>query len=133
MPKNLSDFPAKTYEVADSAFDSLLASNDLVPSQWVGMLRRRVENGELYLLWGVFFSAWQDLASPRDRIASEAASFFTRPDAGEPVSLRFLCEALELDLNAVQAMARARIAAGAREGVRQRRNAYRSRHISLLS
>jgi hypothetical protein len=133
MPKNLFDYSVKTHEVADAVFDSLLTSNDLVPSQWAGMLGQRVENGELHLLWGVFFSAWQDLASPRDRIRSEAASFFTRPDAGEPVSLRFLCEALELNLNAVQEMARARIATGARQGARPRRNAYRSGHISVLS
>jgi hypothetical protein len=133
MPKNLSDFSARTHEVADSVFDSLLQSNDLVPSQWAGMLRRRAENGELYLLWGVFCSAWEDLASPRDRIRLEAACFFARPDAGTPVSLRFLCEALELNLSAVQAMARARVAKGAPEGARPRRNVYRPRHISLLS
>ena len=57
IPKNPSDFSAKTYDVADSAVDSLLASNDMVPSQWAGMLRRRVENRELHLLREVFFCA----------------------------------------------------------------------------
>jgi len=37
IPKNLSDFSPKTYEVADSVIDSLIAPNDLVPSQWAGM------------------------------------------------------------------------------------------------
>ena len=130
IPKNLSDFSPKTYEVADSVIDSLIAPNDLVPSQWAEMLRRRPENRELHLLWGIFFCAWEDLASPHDHIRAEAESFFTRPDAGEPLSLRFLCEAFELDLRAVQAMARTRIAAGVPTGARQRRNASRSRSVS---
>ena len=41
---------------------------------------------------------------------------FYETDAGEPLSLRFLCEAFELDLRAVQAMARTRIAAGNKRG-----------------
>ena len=131
IPKNPSDFSAKTYDVADSAVDSLLASNDMVPSQWAGMLRRRVENPELHLLWGVLFCAWEDLASPHDHIRSEAARFFTLADAGAPVSLRLLCEAFELDLRAVQAMARARIAADAQiGGARRRLSASRPRYVS---
>src|SRR5215472_17071232 len=130
IPKNPSDFSAKTYDVADSAVDSLLASNDMVPSQWAGMLRRRVENRELHLLWGVFFCAWEDLASPHDRIRSEAERFFSFADAGAPVSLPLLCEAFELDLRAVQAMAIARIAAGAQTGARRRLNASRLRYVS---
>ncbi|HKD70411.1 MAG TPA: hypothetical protein VKB84_26475 [Candidatus Binataceae bacterium] len=130
IPNNLYYLPAKTHEVADSVIDSLMASNDLVPSQWVGMLRRRVESRELRLLWEVFFTAWEDLGSPRECIRAEAESFFTRPEAGEPLSLRFLCDALELDLKAVQAMARARIAAGMQKGARQRRNWSRPRYIS---
>ena len=130
IPNNLYYLPAKTHEVADSVIDSLMASNDLVPSQWVGMLRRRVESRELRLLWEVFFTAWEDLGSPRECIRAEAESFFTRPEAGEPLSLRFLCDALELDLKAVKAMARARIAAGMQKGARQRRNWSRPRYIS---
>jgi hypothetical protein len=131
IPKNLFEFSAKTKEIADSAIDSLLASNDLAPSQWAGMLRRRVENRELHLLWGVLFCAWEDLASPHARIRPEATRFFTFADAGAPVSLRLLCEAFELDLRAVQAMARARIAAGAQTGgARRRLNASRPRYVS---
>jgi hypothetical protein len=70
-----------------------------------------VENRELRLLWGVFFYAEDDLASPHDRIRSGAVRFFTFADAGAPFSLRLLCEAFfELELRAVQAMARTRIA-----------------------
>jgi len=130
IPNNLSGFSPNSYDVANSVVASLMASNDLVPSQWAGMLRRRVESRELHLLWGVFITAWEDLGSPRECIRAEAQSFFTRPEAGEPLSLRFLCEALELDLKAVQVMARARIAAGVRKGMRQRRNWSRPGYIS---
>src|SRR5215470_12205687 len=127
MSKILSDFSAKTSEVGDSVLDSLLASNDMVPSQWAGMLRQRVENREQSLLWGVLFCAWEDLTSPRDRIRAEAIRFFIDADAGAPLSLRFLCEAFELDLRAVQVMARVRIAQtekGVQDGPRRRRVLY---------
>jgi len=120
-PINLSEFSDRTYEIAESVFDSLVASNDLLPVQWAGALRRRVESRELRLLREVFASAWEDLASPDHRVCSEAEHFFTRADAGEPLSLRFLCEVFELDLGAVQSIARARI--GARvESNEQRRS-----------
>jgi len=106
----------KDYEVADSLVNSLLGSNNLLPNQWAGMLGRRAENRELHLLWGFFYWAWEDLRSPRIRIRSEAARFFAETDAGKPLSLRFLCEVFDLDLNAVQLMAWARIAEGVQRG-----------------
>jgi hypothetical protein len=61
MPTNLSEFSDRTYQIADSVFDSLVASNDLLPSQWAGALRGRLESKELRLLREVFASAWEDL------------------------------------------------------------------------
>jgi hypothetical protein len=119
MSKNLFDLSSTT-SVADSSIGSLLASYDMVPSQWANMHRRKVQSGELQLLWGVFFGAWEDLRSPRDRIRTEAECFFTRADAGHPLSLRYLCEVFDLDLEVVQAVARARLAAGLRKGARRR-------------
>jgi len=131
IPKMPLGASHKNYEVADSLVNSLLASNNLLPNQWAGMLGRRAENRELHLLWGVFYSAWEDLRSPRIPIRSEAARFFTEADAGKPVSLRFLCEVFDLDLNAVQLMARARIAGGVQKG--RRRRDFRTSYISLLT
>ncbi len=120
--KKLSEFSAETYKVADSVLDSLLTPNRLVPSQWAGLRRRRLQSKDLYLLWGVFISAWQDLASTDYRIRVDAAKFFTMADAGEPVSLRFLCDVFELDLSAVQVAARLRIETSAtRTGRRNRK------------
>jgi hypothetical protein len=48
-PIKLSEFSERTYQIADSVFDSLVASNDLLPVQWAGPLRRRVESRELRL------------------------------------------------------------------------------------
>ena len=44
-----------------------------------------------------------------DSIRAERSIFLQRPDAGKPLSLLFLCEIFELDLTAVQTMARARM------------------------
>ena len=41
-PKSLCDFSHKTYEVADSLLNSLLASSDLLPIQWAARLRPRL-------------------------------------------------------------------------------------------
>jgi hypothetical protein len=77
----------------------------------------------------VFASAWEDLASPDDRVCSEAKSFFTRADAGEPLSLRFLCKVFELDLDAVQSMARARIAARVENNEQRRKALWTTREF----
>lgn len=106
----LCNFSSETLQIADSLLNSLLLSNYLLPSQWVGLHRRRMESRELYLLWGVFVSAWIDLASTKSHVREEAEVFFTQPDAGEPVSLRFLCDVFDLDIVAVQAVVRERIA-----------------------
>ncbi len=108
--EKISEFSADTLRIADSVLDSLLRSNYLVPSQWAGLRHRGMQGRELYLLWAVFLSAWRDLASANRSVAADAAMFFTLPDAGNPFSLRFLCDVFELDLNAVQAVARGRIA-----------------------
>src|SRR5689334_13326864 len=96
-PKKLSEFSAETYRVADSVLDSLLMSNHLVPSQWASLRRQRMQSRELYLLWGVFISAWEDLATTDHAVRAEAVRFFTIADAGQPVSLRFLCDVFDLN------------------------------------
>jgi hypothetical protein len=131
MPINLSEFSDRTCQIADSVFDSLLASNDLLPVQWAAALRRRVESRELRLLREVFTSAWEDLASPDDRVCSEAEHFFNGADAGEPLSLRFLCEVFELDLGAVQSIARARIEARVESNEQRRSKVCESPRNSL--
>ena len=90
--------------------DSLMASNELVLSQWAEMLRRRVETRNSAFS-GVSSLQPGKISGRRVKVsAPKRKSFFAKPDAGKPLSLRFLCEAIELDLGAVQEMARARIA-----------------------
>src|SRR5271166_1972483 len=79
MPINLSEFSDKTCQIADSVVDSLLASNDLLPVQWAGALRRRVESRERRLLREVFASAWEDLASPTIVSARKRRTFSPEP------------------------------------------------------
>ena len=81
----------------------------VVPAQWSAAFRRRHRSREAALLAEVLVSAWQDLDSPRRAVRLEAKVFFEMADAGEPLSLRFLCEAFELELCAVQQIARDRI------------------------
>src|SRR5690242_8748281 len=111
-PKTLSEFSAETYKFADAVLDSLLVTNHLVPTQWASLRRQPAHSRELHLLWWVFISAWEDLGSTDNPVRAEAVRFFTIPDAGEPISLRFLCDAFDLDLGAVQTMARVRIETG---------------------
>ena len=119
--KKLSEFSAEACKVADAALDSLLSSSDLVRSQWADLWRPQLQSGELNLLWWIFISAWEDLASDDYRVRAEAARFFTNAEAGEPVSLRFLCDVFELDVRAVQTVARVRIETDlARNGCRNR-------------
>jgi hypothetical protein len=54
------------------------------------------------ILAAMLISAWNDLVSPRWKVRLEAKFFFEMPDAGKPISLRFLCEAFGLELSAVQ-------------------------------
>jgi len=81
----------------------------VVPAQWSAAFRRRYRSREAALLGEVLVSAWQDLDSPKRRVRLEAKVFFEQADAGEPLSLRFLCEAFGLELSAVQQIARDRI------------------------
>ena len=88
----------------------------VVPAQWSAAFRRRYRSREAALLGEVLVSAWQDLDSPNRRVRLEAEVFFELADAGEPLSLRFLCEAFDLELSAVQQIARDRIQRGESQG-----------------
>jgi len=81
----------------------------VVPAQWSAAFRRRHRSREAALLAEVLVSAWQDLDSPVRAVRLEAKVFFELADAGEPLSLRFLCEAFDLELSAVQQISRDRI------------------------
>jgi len=81
----------------------------VVPSQWSEAYRQRLWSREAALLAQVLASAWQDLDSPDRAARRDARYFFEIADAGQPLSLRFLCEALGLEVSAVQRTARERI------------------------
>ncbi len=57
----------------------------------------------------VLVSSWQDLDPPDGAVKLEPQVFFEKGDVREPLSLRFLCEAFERELSAVQQIARDRI------------------------
>ena len=89
--------------------NDILQPDFVVSAQWSAAFRRRYRSREAALLAEVLVSAWQDLDSPKRRVRLEAKVFFEQADAGEPLSLRFLCEAFGLELSAVQQIARNRI------------------------
>ena len=92
----------------DMASD-IIQPDFVVPAQWSAAFRRHQRSGETKLLMEVLLSAWDDLDSPRRNVRLDAEFFFEMADAGEPLSLRFLCEAFELEVSAVQQIARERI------------------------
>jgi hypothetical protein len=87
----------------------ILQPDFVVPAQWSAAFRRRHRSREAALLAQVLASAWQDLDSHERAVRLDAEFFFELADAGKPLSLRFLCEAFDLELSAVQQIARARI------------------------
>src|SRR5689334_7112551 len=91
-PIDLSEFSAETYQIAAPLFDSLLAPNDLLPTQWAEAFRQRLISGELALLAEVLSPAWEELGSPNRIVRLDAENFFDQPDAGQPLSLRFVCD-----------------------------------------
>ncbi len=93
----------------DNLGSDIIQPDFVVPAQWSAAFRRRHQSREAALLAEVLVSAWQDLDSPKRAVRLDATVFFEMADAGEPLSLRFLCEAFELELSAVQQIARARI------------------------
>jgi hypothetical protein len=97
--------PDHTHDIASD----IIQPDIVVPDQWSAAFRRRQRSGETKLLAGVLISAWNDLDSLHKRVRLEAMFFFEMADAGEPISLRFLCEAFELELSGVQQLARHRI------------------------
>jgi hypothetical protein len=93
----------------DEMASNVIEPDIVVPAQWSAAFRRRQRSGETKLLAEVLLSAWHDLDSPHRRVRLDAEFFFEMPDAGEPLSLRFLCEAFQLEVPAVQQVARERI------------------------
>ncbi len=95
----------------DRDIASAIIRPDLVlPIQWNEAFRRRPRSREANLLAQVLLaSAWEDLDSPDRAARRDATYFFEIADAGEPLSLRFLCEAFGLELSVVQRIARERI------------------------
>jgi|HubBroStandDraft_2_1064218.scaffolds.fasta_scaffold336802_2 hypothetical protein len=84
---------------------NMIQPDFVVPDQWSAAFRRRQRSGETNLLAVVLICAWNDLVSPHRKVRLDARFFFELPDAGKPVSLRFLCEAFGLELSAVQQLA----------------------------
>ena len=88
---------------------AIIRPDFVLPAQWSEAFRRRHWSREAALLAQVLTSAWEDLDSPDRALRRDARYFFEQADAGEPLSLRFLCEAFGLELSAVQQTARERI------------------------
>src|SRR5260370_31173317 len=80
-PINLSEFSAETDQIAAPVLDSLLAPNDLLPTQWAEALRQRLISGELALLAEVLSSAWEELGSPNRIVRLDAENFFDQAHA----------------------------------------------------
>jgi hypothetical protein len=91
------------------AASGIIRPDFVLPAQWSQAYRHRLWSGEAALLAQVLASAWQDLDSPDRAARHDARYFFEIADAGQPLSLRFLCEALGLEVSAVQRTARERI------------------------
>jgi hypothetical protein len=89
--------------------NAILRPDFVVPAQWSEAFRRRPRSREAALLAQVLASAWEDLESADSAVQRDAKYFFEIADAGQPLSLRFLCEAFGLELSAVQQVARERI------------------------
>jgi hypothetical protein len=103
---------ARTTISGDIGHDSasgIIRPDFVLPSQWSDEFRHRHWSREAALLAQVLASAWQDLESPDRAARRDARYFFEIADAGEPLSLRFLCEAFGLEVSAVQRTARERI------------------------
>jgi len=95
--------------VTDRDVANIFQPDFVVPAQWSAAFRRHRRSREAALLAEVLLSAWRELDSPDHSVRLEARVFFEVADAGQPLSLRFLCEAFELELSAVQQIARDRI------------------------
>jgi hypothetical protein len=102
-------FAQRLPDHSDHDASDIIQPDIVLPAQWTAAFRRHQRSGETKLLAGVLLSAWHDLDSPHRSVRLDAESFFEMPDAGKPLSLRFLCEAFELQVSVVQQVARERI------------------------
>ena len=95
--------------IARGIASAIIRPDFVLPSQWSAAFRHRLWSREATLLAQVLALAWEDLESADSAVQRDASYFFEIADAGQPLSLRFLCEALGLELSAVQRVARERI------------------------